>query len=89
MTNNIEVGLHPTSLAWDEAHHRLFVSNSNSDTISVIDTARNKVVETISVQPFERKVAGVAPEAVVVSPDGRRLYAACGGHQRRGGHRRG
>ncbi|MGD1100953.1 MAG: bifunctional YncE family protein/alkaline phosphatase family protein [Terriglobia bacterium] len=79
VTNNIEVGLHPTSLAWDEAHHRLFVSNSNSDTISVIDTAQNKVVETISVQPFERKVAGVAPEAVVVSPDGRRLYAACGG----------
>ena len=79
VTNNIEVGLHPTSLAWDEAHQRLFVSNSNSDTISVIDTARNKVVETISVQPFERKVAGVAPEAVVVSSDGRRLYAACGG----------
>ena len=79
VTNNIEVGLHPTSLAWDEAHHRLFVSNSNSDTISVIDTAQNKVVETISVQPFERKVAGVAPEAVVVSQDGRRLYAACGG----------
>jgi len=79
VTNNIEVGLHPTSLAWDEAHHRLFVSNSNSDTISVIDTAQNKVVETISVQPFERKVAGVAPEAVVVSPDGRRLYVACGG----------
>jgi len=79
VTSNIEVGLHPTSLAWDEAHHRLFVSNSNSDTISVIDTARNKVVETISLQPFERKVAGVAPEAVVVSPDGRRLYAACAG----------
>jgi YVTN family beta-propeller protein len=55
------------------------VSNSNSDTISVIDTAQNKVVETISVQPFERKVAGVAPEAVVVSQDGRRLYAACAG----------
>ena len=79
VTNQIEVGLHPTSLAWDEAHHRLFVSNSNSDTISVIDTAQNKVVETISVQPFERQVAGVAPEAVVVSQDGRRLYAACAG----------
>ena len=79
VTKSIEVGLHPTSLAWDEAHHRLFVSNSNSDTVSVIDTAQNKVVETISVQPFERKVAGVAPEAVVVSQDGGRLYAACAG----------
>ena len=79
VTHNIEVGLHPTSLAWDEAHHRLFVSNSNSDTISVIDTAQNRVVETIPVQPFERRVAGVAPEAVAVSKDGRRLYAACAG----------
>jgi YVTN family beta-propeller protein len=79
VTDNIEVGLHPTSLAWDEVRHRLFVSNSNSDTISVIDTTQNKVIETIPVQPFERKVAGVAPEAVVVSSDGRRLYAACGG----------
>ena len=79
VTNTVEVGLHPTSLAWDEAHHRLFVSNSNSDTVSVIDTSANKVVETISVQPFERKVAGVAPEAVVVSRDGSRLYAACAG----------
>ena len=79
VTNNIEVGLHPTSLAWDEGRHRLFVSNSNSDTISVIDTTQNKVVETILVQPFERRVAGVAPEAVVVSADGQRLYAACGG----------
>ena len=79
VTNNIEVGLHPTSLAWDEAHHRLYVTNSNSGTISIIDTAQNKVVETIAVQPFERKVAGVAPEAVVVSPNGRQLYVACGG----------
>jgi YVTN family beta-propeller protein len=79
VTNQIEVGLHPTSLAWDQDHHRLFVSNSNSDTISVIDTFLNKVVETISVQPFERQVAGVAPEAVVVSADGQRLYAACAG----------
>jgi YVTN family beta-propeller protein len=79
VTNQIEVGLHPTSLAWDETHHRLFVSNSNSDTVSVIDTAQNSVVETISIQPFERKVAGVAPEAVAVSSDGRRLYVACGG----------
>ncbi len=79
VTDQIEVGLHPTSLAWDEARHRIFVSNSNSDTISVIDTAQNKVVETISVQPFERRVAGVAPEAVAVSSDGRRVYAACAG----------
>jgi YVTN family beta-propeller protein len=75
----INVGLHPTSLAWDENRNRLYVANSNSDTISVIDTNANRVVGTIAVQPFEKHVAGIAPEALVLSPDGKRLYAACAG----------
>jgi YVTN family beta-propeller protein len=79
VTAEIPVGLHPTSLAWDETRNRLYVANSNTDTISVIDTTTNRVVETISVQPFEKRAAGVAPEALVLSPDGTRLYAACAG----------
>ena len=79
VTAGIPVGLHPTSLAWDEAANRLYVANSNTDTISVINTQTNAVVETIEVQPFQRRVAGVAPEALVLSPDGKRLYAACAG----------
>jgi DNA-binding beta-propeller fold protein YncE len=30
---SIDVGLHPTSIAWDEAHDRLFVANGNYDDI--------------------------------------------------------
>jgi len=58
----IPVGLHPTSLAWNEAANRLYVANSNTDTISVIDTRTNAVVETIEVQAFQHRVAGVAPD---------------------------
>jgi YVTN family beta-propeller protein len=79
VTHTIEVGLHPTSLAWDEAHDRLYVANSNSDTISVINTRTNSLLENIPIQPFDRKVAGVAPEALALSKDGRHLYAACAG----------
>ncbi|MGO9012887.1 MAG: alkaline phosphatase family protein [Bryobacteraceae bacterium] len=79
VTRTIEVGLHPTSLVWDEAHDRLYVANSNSDTISVINTKTNSLLENIPIQPFERKVAGVAPEALAVSKDGQHLYAACAG----------
>jgi YVTN family beta-propeller protein len=79
VTHVIEVGLHPTSIALDEARHLLFVSNSNSDSVSVVDTRNNRVVETIPIQPFERKVAGVAPEALALSKDGRHLYVACAG----------
>jgi YVTN family beta-propeller protein len=75
----IDVGLHPSGLAWDEAHHRIYVANSNSDSISIVDTVTNRLVETISVQPFSKNVAGIAPESVALSPDNRTLYAACAG----------
>lgn len=79
VTNTIEVGLHPTSMVWDEGRNRLYVANSNSDSVSVVDTKANAVVEDIAIQPFQRKVAGVAPEALALSKDGRRLYVACAG----------
>src|ERR1700743_590493 len=79
VTAEIEVGLHPTSLALDDTRHRLYVSNSNSDTISVIDTEKNTVVDTISVEPFTHDVSGIAPEALVLSKDGKHLYVSCAG----------
>lgn len=78
-THTIPVGLHPTALAWDEKTARLYVANSNSDSVSVIDTAKQVVTRTIPVQPFAAKVNGVAPTALALSPDGKRLYVACGG----------
>jgi YVTN family beta-propeller protein len=78
-TDSIPVGLHPNGMAWDEVHGRLYVSNGNSDTISVIDTARQVVVRTISVQPFQHARVGIAPTSVALSPKADRLYVACGG----------
>lgn len=79
VTHTIEVGLHPTDLVLDETRSRLYVANSNSDSVSVIDTRTHTVVAAIPLQPFARKTAGVAPEALVLSPDGQRLYVACAG----------
>ena len=75
----IPVGLHPTAIVWDEPLARLYVANGNEDSISVIDTNQNKVVQTFVLQPFSRKVAGVAPTALAISDDGTSLYVACGG----------
>ena len=75
----IAVGLHPTALAWDEPHARLFVVNGNRDSISVVDTSSDKVLHTFSIGPFRERVAGIAPTAIVLSPDGSMLYVACGG----------
>jgi YVTN family beta-propeller protein len=79
VTHVIEVGLHPTGMALDEARQRLYVANSNSDSVTVIDTRGNAVLETIPIQPFEREVAGAAPESLVLGKDGQRLYVVCAG----------
>jgi YVTN family beta-propeller protein len=76
---SVTVGLHPTGLAWDEAHHRLFVANGNSDDVSVVDTRSNAVVATIAADPFREHRAGIAPTAVALADSGRRLYVTLGG----------
>ena len=78
-THTIPVELHPTAILWDEARNRLYVANGNKDSVSVIDTAKNQVVNTIVLQPFEKAVRGIAPTALALSGDGNRLYVACGG----------
>jgi YVTN family beta-propeller protein len=78
-THTIAVELHPTALAWDETHNRLYVANGNSDSISVIDTRENRLLAGIPLQPFAQRVAGIAPTALAISSDGARLFVACGG----------
>ncbi|HEX8710267.1 MAG TPA: bifunctional YncE family protein/alkaline phosphatase family protein, partial [Terracidiphilus sp.] len=79
VTDNIETGLHPTALAWDEPRARLYVADSNSDTVTVIDTRANRVAQTFAIDPFRKQAEGVAPNALAVSADGKTLYVACGG----------
>lgn len=79
LTHTINVGLHPTALAWDQPRHRLYVANSNADSVTVVDTRTQAVAATWPLQPFAQKVYGIAPTALAVSPDGKRLYAAAGG----------
>jgi YVTN family beta-propeller protein len=79
VTYTIAVGLHPTALAWDTERQRLYVTNGNSESVSVIDTKTNRVVQTIDIQPFSRRVVGISPTAVAVAPDGSRLFVTCGG----------
>src|SRR4029079_17662081 len=79
VVGSVTVGLHPTGLAWDEAHHRLFVANGNSDDVSVVDTRSNTVVATIGADPFREHRIGIAPTAVSLAASGRRLYVTLGG----------
>ncbi len=78
-THTVVTGLHPTAMVWDEDNERLYVANGNEDSIAVIDTRRNSLLRTFSVNPFAGAAAGIAPTALALAPGGERLYVACGG----------
>ena len=79
-TGELEVGLHPSDLELSADGGRLFVANSNSDSVSVIDTAAWKVQETINVRPDDKLPFGSISNALALSPDGRTLLVANGGN---------
>jgi YVTN family beta-propeller protein len=68
---SIAVGLHPTALyAKDNA---LFVANTNSDTVSVVNTNNDKVVQTIAAQPWPSSTVGYEPTSIALTKDGHLL----------------
>jgi YVTN family beta-propeller protein len=76
----VKVGTHPNFLLTDAPRHRIFVSNGDSDSISVVDTAANKVTGTISLAPYPGAKAGTSPTALDLSADGNTLYVAESGN---------
>src|SRR5262249_54751556 len=75
----IKVGSHPSALALNPLSDELYVADTDSDTITVIDTAQKKVVRTFSDRPFNGASIGASPNGLAVSPDGRTLYVANAG----------
>jgi YVTN family beta-propeller protein len=68
---SIEVGLHPTAVYTKRG--AVFVTNTASDTVSVIDTGRDKVVQTIATQPWPEASVGYEPDGVTLTDDGHLL----------------
>ena len=72
----IPVGEHPNQIAVHPKDNRLFVACASSNCVSVIDTKRGIVTETIFTGLFPKAPEGSTPDAVAVSPDGKTLYVA-------------
>ncbi|MBY0547624.1 MAG: beta-propeller fold lactonase family protein [Candidatus Obscuribacterales bacterium] len=64
----IPVGASPTGIAVSPLANLVFVANTAANSVSVIDTASNAVVNTVAV--------GASPRGVAVSPDGSLVYVA-------------
>ena len=69
----ISTGSHPNEMLWDR-EGRLYVANSGSNSVSVI--AGLKVTETIKTSLDPKALVGSTPDALALSPDGKRLYVA-------------
>jgi YVTN family beta-propeller protein len=76
VVNRIPVGEHPNQLALHPRDDRLFVACASSNCVSVIDTERGVVTETIYTSLFPRAPEGSTPDALAVAPDGKMLYVA-------------
>ncbi len=75
----VTTGLHPISLLLNRAQTRLFVANAHSDTVSIIDTASNAVLNNVTLrQAKERETVGTTPTGLALSPDERTLYVTLG-----------
>ncbi|MEW2625345.1 bifunctional YncE family protein/alkaline phosphatase family protein [Streptomyces sp. NPDC048106] len=68
---SIDVGLHPTAVY--AKNGVVFVTNTADNSVSVIDTKKDKVVQTIATQPWPQASVGYEPDAVTLTDDGRLL----------------
>lgn len=76
----ISTGLHASALLLAPNGQYVCVANANSDTVTVISTATDKVVETIPVRWQTQDLFGASPNALTMSPDGKTL-CVCNGTQ--------
>jgi YVTN family beta-propeller protein len=74
----IVTGLHASALAVSPDGRYVVCANAASDTLSVIDTATDSVVETIWAKPSPADLFGAQPNALAFDPSGRTLYVANG-----------
>jgi YVTN family beta-propeller protein len=76
----IIAGLHPNEIVSDNSGKFVYLTNSNSDNVSVINTSTDEISETISVklQPAINSYFGDSPDGLCLSPDGKTLYVANG-----------
>jgi len=72
----IAVDRHPTAMTLDASARRLYVVNSDADSVSVIDTQKDREIERISVRLTEKALPGGSPEGLALSSDGATLYVA-------------
>jgi YVTN family beta-propeller protein len=74
--SHVAVDRHPTAMILNRAKTRLFVVNSNADSVSVVDTSSDKLIERINLKLSETALIGASPEGLALSEDEKTLFVA-------------
>lgn len=73
------VGFNPEGVTLSPDGQKLYVANSDSDTVSVINTATFKIVHTIAFKERPDAPPGISPTDILFSRDGKRIYVVLAG----------
>jgi len=74
VVTRIPVGVLPTKMLLSPDQTLLYVANSESDTISVINTQKERVVQTLSLTRRETPYTGSIPNSLAIGPEKIRFY---------------
>ncbi|MPR34252.1 bifunctional YncE family protein/alkaline phosphatase family protein [Salmonirosea aquatica] len=75
-SGSVAVGSHPNDMVLTRDGRYLFVANGNENTVSVIEVAARRVVETLTTSLFPDAPAGSTPNGLALSEDEKTLYIA-------------
>jgi YVTN family beta-propeller protein len=78
VVKDILVELHSSALAISPDNRYIVCANAASDNVSVIDTKRDEIVETIWVKRSPADLFGASPNALCFSADRKELFVANG-----------
>jgi YVTN family beta-propeller protein len=67
---------HPCEMALTRSGKLLFVANSSRNTVTVLDTASGKALETVCAALYPKAPPGSTPNSVALSPDEKTLFVA-------------
>src|SRR5439155_6057756 len=80
LEKEIVVGSRASDMALSPNLRYVAVANAGSDTVNVIDTRSDEVIETISLRWQPKDLFGASPNALVFDESGKKLYV-CNGTQ--------
>ncbi|WP_460678560.1 bifunctional YncE family protein/alkaline phosphatase family protein [Mucilaginibacter koreensis] len=76
LSGSIKTGSHPNELVMNKKGSLLYVANANDNTVSIINTAQNKVIETLSTTLFPTTLTGSTTNGLALSGNEKTLYIA-------------